>query len=308
MQAQRVKPPVEVRYLVRARAARRCSVCVSVCSRDGRAREAVIAGIGAAHQVVALDEYNCNFILSNTDASIANALRKTIISEVPTICIDLVEIEESERPSCAPPPRAAPCRPLPCAATYLLAPVLRSMAARLLDSARVLTRRRWVHARVRGQLCKRARRPARAPAAPALHHASSCHRAGFVMCCAPLFLPASWHRFIVLSRRVHSTPPRPHSVAVPSRDHRGPMRVPVRARPCRRALSIPTATTLLRHTPHSPPPHDTLSSATRHTLLRDTPARHTPQTPPCLHLRRRDACAGRIAVRVHWCALTCILS
>jgi hypothetical protein len=49
-----------------------------------------------------LDDYNCNFILSNTDASIANALRKTIISEVPTICIDLVEIEESKRPSCAP--------------------------------------------------------------------------------------------------------------------------------------------------------------------------------------------------------------
>ena len=102
MQAQRVKPHVEVRYLVRARAARRCGVCVSVGSRDGRAREAVIAGRGAAHQVVALDDYNCNFILSNTDASIANALRKTIISEVPTICIDLVEIEESKRPSCAP--------------------------------------------------------------------------------------------------------------------------------------------------------------------------------------------------------------
>jgi len=46
-------------------------------------------------EVVFMDDYNCNFILSNTDASIANALRKTIISEVPTICIDLVEIEEN---------------------------------------------------------------------------------------------------------------------------------------------------------------------------------------------------------------------
>jgi len=53
-----------------------------------------------------MDDYNCNFILSNTDASIANALRKTIISEVPTICIDLVEIEESECPRSAR--RAAP--------------------------------------------------------------------------------------------------------------------------------------------------------------------------------------------------------
>jgi DNA-directed RNA polymerase II subunit RPB3 len=46
-------------------------------------------------EITFLDEYNCNFILSNTDASIANALRKVIISEVPTIAIDLVEIEEN---------------------------------------------------------------------------------------------------------------------------------------------------------------------------------------------------------------------
>ncbi|EKX53751.1 hypothetical protein GUITHDRAFT_100722 [Guillardia theta CCMP2712] len=42
-----------------------------------------------------LDDYNINFVLSNTDVSIANALRKAIISEVPTIAIDLVEIEEN---------------------------------------------------------------------------------------------------------------------------------------------------------------------------------------------------------------------
>lgn len=46
-------------------------------------------------EITFIDDYNCNFILSDTDASIANALRKTIISEVPTIAIDLVEIEEN---------------------------------------------------------------------------------------------------------------------------------------------------------------------------------------------------------------------
>ena len=38
MQAQRVKPHVEVRYLVRARAARRCSVCESVLARRAGAQ------------------------------------------------------------------------------------------------------------------------------------------------------------------------------------------------------------------------------------------------------------------------------
>jgi len=46
-------------------------------------------------EVTFLDDYNINFVLSNTDVSIANALRKAIISEVPTIAIDLVEIEEN---------------------------------------------------------------------------------------------------------------------------------------------------------------------------------------------------------------------
>eukprot|EP00277_Geminigera_cryophila_P004236 CAMPEP_0179419532 /NCGR_PEP_ID=MMETSP0799-20121207/8651_1 /TAXON_ID=46947 /ORGANISM="Geminigera cryophila, Strain CCMP2564" /LENGTH=335 /DNA_ID=CAMNT_0021193015 /DNA_START=74 /DNA_END=1081 /DNA_ORIENTATION=- len=46
-------------------------------------------------EILEMDDYNCNFILTNTDASIANALRKSMISEVPTICIDLVEIEEN---------------------------------------------------------------------------------------------------------------------------------------------------------------------------------------------------------------------
>jgi hypothetical protein len=35
-------------------------------------------------QITFIDDYNCNFVLSNTDASIANALRKAIISEIST--------------------------------------------------------------------------------------------------------------------------------------------------------------------------------------------------------------------------------
>eukprot|EP00884_Botryococcus_braunii_P011957 jgi/Botrbrau1/20762/Bobra.0696s0001.1 len=38
------------------------------------------------------DDY-CEFELHNTDASVANSLRRVITAEVPTIAIDLVEIE-----------------------------------------------------------------------------------------------------------------------------------------------------------------------------------------------------------------------
>lgn len=37
----------------------------------------------------------CEFVLSNTDVSVANALRRVILSHVPTIAVDLVEIEEN---------------------------------------------------------------------------------------------------------------------------------------------------------------------------------------------------------------------
>ena len=53
-------------------------------------------------QVTHIGEHTLNFILSNTDASIANALRRAMISEVPTIAIDIVEIEESKPCSCLP--------------------------------------------------------------------------------------------------------------------------------------------------------------------------------------------------------------
>jgi hypothetical protein len=55
---------------------------------------------GLLVQVTYLKDHSLNFILSNTDTSIANALRRAMISEVPTIAIDIVEIEESEQLFC----------------------------------------------------------------------------------------------------------------------------------------------------------------------------------------------------------------
>lgn len=40
-----------------------------------------------------LEADNCEFVLSGTDASVANALRRVMLVDVPTIAIDLVEIE-----------------------------------------------------------------------------------------------------------------------------------------------------------------------------------------------------------------------
>mmetsp|Transcript_10182 Transcript_10182/g.30625 ORF Transcript_10182/g.30625 Transcript_10182/m.30625 type:complete len:306 (-) Transcript_10182:304-1221(-) len=46
-------------------------------------------------EVRVLTEDYCEFVLSETDVSVANALRRVILSHVPTIAIDLVEIEEN---------------------------------------------------------------------------------------------------------------------------------------------------------------------------------------------------------------------
>ena len=40
-----------------------------------------------------LEADNCEFVLSGTDPSVANALRRVMLVDVPTIAIDLVEIE-----------------------------------------------------------------------------------------------------------------------------------------------------------------------------------------------------------------------
>ena len=42
-----------------------------------------------------LERDSCEFVLSGTDPSVANALRRVILVEVPTIAVDLVEIENN---------------------------------------------------------------------------------------------------------------------------------------------------------------------------------------------------------------------
>lgn len=46
-------------------------------------------------RILELSKYVLKFELLNTDLSIANALRRIIISEIPTMAIDLVEIKEN---------------------------------------------------------------------------------------------------------------------------------------------------------------------------------------------------------------------
>jgi DNA-directed RNA polymerase II subunit RPB3 len=53
-----------------------------------------VAG-GPKISITELDEQNIKFILYDCDLSIANALRRTILAEVPTIAIDLVEFESN---------------------------------------------------------------------------------------------------------------------------------------------------------------------------------------------------------------------
>ena len=45
--------------------------------------------------VMELKDDMCKFVLSNTDTSVANALRRVMIAEVPTMAIDLVNIMEN---------------------------------------------------------------------------------------------------------------------------------------------------------------------------------------------------------------------
>ena len=49
-------------------------------------------------KILHIDTYTIKFELINTDLTVANALRRIIIAEVPTLAIDKVEIEENISP------------------------------------------------------------------------------------------------------------------------------------------------------------------------------------------------------------------
>jgi DNA-directed RNA polymerase II subunit RPB3 len=49
-------------------------------------------------KILELSKYNIKFVLLNTDLSVANALRRIIIAEIPTMAFDLVEIRENTSP------------------------------------------------------------------------------------------------------------------------------------------------------------------------------------------------------------------
>ena len=46
-------------------------------------------------EILSLQPNEIKFILSETDTSVANALRRIMIAEVPTLAIDLVEFQEN---------------------------------------------------------------------------------------------------------------------------------------------------------------------------------------------------------------------
>jgi DNA-directed RNA polymerase II subunit RPB3 len=46
-------------------------------------------------KIIDIDYNNIKFELYNTELTIANALRRIIIAEVPTLAIDIVEIQEN---------------------------------------------------------------------------------------------------------------------------------------------------------------------------------------------------------------------
>lgn len=49
-------------------------------------------------QILELGRDQMKFVLKNTDLSVANALRRTILAEVPIMAIDMVEIEVNTSP------------------------------------------------------------------------------------------------------------------------------------------------------------------------------------------------------------------
>lgn len=49
-------------------------------------------------KVLELSKYTIKFLLLNTDLSVANALRRVIIAEIPTMAFDLVEVRENTSP------------------------------------------------------------------------------------------------------------------------------------------------------------------------------------------------------------------
>ena len=57
-----------------------------------------------------LNEEHIKFVLSETDLSVANTLRRIMIAEVPTLAIDLVEVSDGGTPGLPPIPFLA--RPL----------------------------------------------------------------------------------------------------------------------------------------------------------------------------------------------------
>jgi DNA-directed RNA polymerase II subunit RPB3 len=61
------------------------------CRKCGRARNFTKQMI----KILEHSKYAVKFELNNTDLSVANALRRIMISEVPTMTIDLVEIKEN---------------------------------------------------------------------------------------------------------------------------------------------------------------------------------------------------------------------
>lgn len=71
----------------------------------GQAKKLAAGGYGSEGfagepevKILELSKYVIKFVLLNTDLSVANALRRIIIAEIPTMAIDLVEVRENTSP------------------------------------------------------------------------------------------------------------------------------------------------------------------------------------------------------------------